>query len=162
MLKLTAALAAAIAILQAKTPPAVRTPPPAYDVILRHGSILDGTGSPRYRADLAIAGGSIARIGDLTGERARVDIDVSGLYVTPGFINIHSHATADGLVRAQNMLIQGVTTEIVNADGSGPVDIGDELTRLTDHGVAVNVGAQIGFNSVWSEVMGPTNHRPTA
>src|SRR5262249_7826342 len=54
------------------------------------------------------------------------------------------------------------TTEILNADGSGPVDIADQLTHIVDHGVAVNVGAQIGFNSVWSEVMGLADRRPSA
>src|SRR5262249_43808656 len=98
----------------------------------------------------------------LTGQRAKTEIDVTGLFVTPGFINIHSHATPDGLVRAVNMLTQGVTTEILNADGSGPVDIADQLTHIVDHGVAVNVGAQIGFNSVWTEVMGLADRRPRA
>jgi N-acyl-D-amino-acid deacylase len=94
-----------------------------YDVIVRHGTVVDGTGAPRYRADVAIAGGSIARVGDLANARAEVDIDATGLFVAPGFINVHSHATPDGLMTAANMLTQGVTTEILNADGSGPIDL---------------------------------------
>src|SRR5262249_23616123 len=119
-----------------------------YDVILRHGTVVDGSGLPRYQADVAMAGGSIARIGNLAGAAAVVDLDATGLFVAPGFINIHSHATPDGLTTAVNMLTQGVTTEIVNADGAGPVDIGDQLTRAAERGLAVNVGADIGFNSV--------------
>jgi hypothetical protein len=69
------------------------------------------------------------------------------LFVTPGFIKIHSHATPDGLMTAANMLTQGVTTEILNADGSGPIDLDDQLARATARGLAVNVGANIGFNS---------------
>src|SRR5260370_27189788 len=69
-----------------------------FDVIFRHGTVVDGTGAPRYRADVAIAGGSIARVGDLARARAEVDIDATGLFVAPGFINIHIHATPDGLM----------------------------------------------------------------
>ena len=135
--------------------------PPTYDIILRHGTIVDGTGAPRYRADVAIAAGSIARIGDLAAERAAVDLDVTGLFVTPGFINIHSHASPDGLTRADNVLTQGVTTEILNADGGGPLDIAAQLSSAAARGLAVNVGANIGFNSVWTEVVGRTDRRPT-
>jgi N-acyl-D-aspartate/D-glutamate deacylase len=137
-------------------------PPPSYDVILRHGTVIDGSGLPRYRADVAIAGGSIARLGNLDGVRAAVDLDVTGLFVTPGFLNIHSHATPDGLTTAVNMLTQGVTTEILNADGAGPIDIGEQLTRAETRGLAVNVGANIGFNSVWSEVVGLADRRASA
>jgi N-acyl-D-amino-acid deacylase len=132
-----------------------------YDVIFRHGTVVDGTGAPRYRADVAIAGGSIARVGDLARARAEVDIDATGLFVAPGFINIHSHATPDGLMTAANMLTQGVTTEILNADGSGPIDLNDQLARATARGLAVNVGANIGFNSVWSHVVGLADRRAT-
>ncbi len=132
-----------------------------YDVIIRHGTVVDGTGVPRYRADVAIAGGSIARVGDLAEARAEVDIDATGLFVAPGFINIHSHAMPDGLMTAANMLTQGVTTEILTADGSGPLDLTDQLAKATAHGLAVNVGADIGFNSVWSQVVGPADRRAT-
>ena len=136
--------------------------PPSYDLIIRHGTVIDGTGSPRYRADVAIAGGSIARVGDLAGARGVAEIDATGLFVAPGFINIHSHATADGLVTATNMLMQGVTTEILNADGAGPLDLNEQLTSAVARGLAVNLGANIGFNSVWAQVVGLADRRPTA
>jgi N-acyl-D-amino-acid deacylase len=135
--------------------------PDAYDVIIRHGTLLDGSGNASYRADVGIAGGSIARIGDLTNARAATEIDANALDVAPGFINIHSHAMPDGLVHAANMLTQGVTTEILNADGAGPIDIAGQLARVTARGVAVNVGASIGFNSVWAEVVGLSDRRAT-
>ena len=153
-LLLAALLAAAVSLSHAQTA--------AYDLILRHGTIVDGTGLPRYQGDLAIAGGSIARMGRLNGEHAPVDIDVTGLFVAPGFINIHSHATLDGLPRAENMLTQGVTTEILNADGGGPVDIGSQLDAAFARGLAVNIGANIGFNSIWSAVVGAVDRRATA
>jgi N-acyl-D-aspartate/D-glutamate deacylase len=134
----------------------------AYDVVLRHGTVVDGSGLPRYRADVAIVDGAVARIGDLGGARAAVEIDVDGLIVAPGFINIHSHATQEGLPRAENMLTQGVTTEILNADGSGPLDLRAELDGLAARGLAVNVGADIGFNTVWATVVGSVDRRATA
>lgn len=135
--------------------------PDRFDTILRHGTILDGSGLLPYQADVAMAEGRIARIGDLSGARARLDIDVRGLYVTPGFINIHSHPSPAALPDAVNMLTQGVTTEIMNADGSGPLDLGAQLASLGRAGLAVNVGGYIGFNSVWADVVGASERRPT-
>ena len=132
-----------------------------YDVIVRHGTVIDGTGGARYAADVAIANGFIVRVANLAGERAAIDIDASGLDVAPGFINIHSHATPDALPTAENMLTQGVTTEIVNADGGGFTDIAQQLADTARAGLAVNVGAYIGFNSVWSTVVGSADRRPT-
>jgi N-acyl-D-aspartate/D-glutamate deacylase len=121
--------------------------------------VIDGTGGARFRADLAISGAAVARVGDLANERATTEVDATGLIIAPGFINIHSHATADGLQRAENMLTQGVTTEIANADGAGPLDIADQLDRALARGLAVNLGAQIGFNSVWTQVIGAADRR---
>ena len=142
----------------AQTP--AQTPAP-YDIILRGGTVVDGTGAPRYRADVAITRGHIARVGDLAKATARTEIDVRGLFVAPGFINIHSHAVPAVLQTAENMLTQGVTTELLNADGSAPADIGAQLDTLAAHGLAVNVASSAGFNSVWATVMGPSNTRAT-
>ncbi|MEO8450168.1 MAG: amidohydrolase family protein [Gemmatimonadota bacterium] len=139
----------------------VRPEAAPFDLILRHGSIIDGTGARRYQADLGISNGRIAAIGDLARARAAVDIDVKGLFVAPGFINIHSHASPAALPNADNMLTQGVTTEILNPDGGGPIDIAPQLAQLVAGGLAVNVGAYIGFNSVWASVVGPSDRRPS-
>lgn len=132
-----------------------------FDVILRHGTIVEGTGAKPYRADIAIVRGYIAKIGDLSTAAARLDLNVDGLVVAPGFLNIHSHAVPSALPTAENMLTQGVTTEILNPDGGGSTDIKEQLSRFSSHGLAVNIGAYIGFNSVWSSVMGATDHRPS-
>jgi N-acyl-D-amino-acid deacylase len=150
-------LAAAAAVTQAQAPPQ-----DALDLILRHGTVIDGTGGARLQADVGISNGDIARVGDLSGATARAELDCAGLYVTPGFINIHSHASPDALSTAANMLTQGVTTEILNPDGGGPVAIADQLAQLAARGLAVNVGAYIGFNSVWTQVIGPADRRPGA
>jgi N-acyl-D-amino-acid deacylase len=136
--------------------------PVRYDVIIRGGTVLDGSGAARVRADVAIAGDAVARVGDLAGASAGIVVDATGLYVAPGFINIHSHAEPDGLATAANMLTQGVTTEILNADGSGPLDLDAQLGTAAARGLAVNIGANIGFNSVWTQVVGAVDRRPTA
>ena len=132
-----------------------------YDVLLRRGTIVDGSGARRYVGDVAIAGGRIMRVGELSSARGAVELDVRGLLVAPGFVNIHSHAVPAALPTAENMLTQGVTTEILNPDGGGPTDVGMQLSELATAGLAVNVGASIGFNSVWASVVGPTDRRAT-
>ena len=133
----------------------------SFDIILRHGTVLDGSGLRRYPGDVGIANGHIARIGDLSAATAPVELNVQGLFVAPGFINIHSHAVPSALPAAVNMLTQGVTTEILNPDGAGSTDIAEQLSRDSAAGLAVNIGAYIGFNSVWAEVMGASDHRPS-
>ncbi len=133
-----------------------------FAIILRNGTVLDGTGAPSYKADLGITGGVISKIGDLRGERAALDVDVAGLFVAPGFINLHSHSVLDALPRAENLLTQGVTTVILHSDGIGPVDLLTQMTRLDSQRLAVNVGPYIGFNGVWQSVMGLQDRRPTA
>ena len=89
---------------------------PAFDTVIRHGTVIDGSGNPRFDADIGIRNGFIVAIGDLSAATATQEIEAKGLFVTPGFINIHSHASPDALATAVNMLTQGVTTEIFNAD----------------------------------------------
>lgn len=132
---------------------------PEYDAIVRNGTVFDGTGRPGFKADVAIAGGRIARVGNLAGATAPVDIDANGLFVAPGFINLHSHPGEGGLQTAVNMLTQGVVTELVNPDGGGPTDISTQLQQYGEPGLALNVGAYIGFGSVWREVVGTVDRR---
>jgi len=160
-LKPTVALAAVLTFVLISFPRAQTAQVNGFDIILRGGLVFDGTGAPGFRADVGIFKGHIAEIGDLRNRRAPIDIDVAGLYVTPGFINLHSHATPAGLSRAENMLTQGVTTEILNADGGGSADLTEQLSRLGSVPLAVNAGACIGFNVIWNEVVGPADRRPT-
>ncbi len=158
---LSAVLASVLIPLGATVAQTPTRTPTTYDLILRGGTVVDGTGAPRYRADVAVTRGHIARVGDLASATARTEIDVRGLFVAPGFINIHSHAVPAALPTAENMLTQGVTTELLNADGSAPADIGAQLDTLAAHGLAVNVASSAGFNSAWAAVMGPSNTRAT-
>ena len=66
----------------------------SYDVIIRNGKVLDGTGNDWFRADVALRGDRIAAVGDLSGASASVEIDATGLWVSPGFIDTHTHAGA--------------------------------------------------------------------
>jgi N-acyl-D-amino-acid deacylase len=135
--------------------------PPSYDLILRGGSIIDGSSQQAFIGDVAISGTTISAIGDLAVASAEVEIDVSGLVVAPGFINIHSHARGEALSTAANMISQGVTTAIMNSDGSSPLDIAEQFATYAEAGLAMNVGGFVGLNSVWAEVVGLEDMRPT-
>ena len=135
--------------------------PRPFDVIIRGGTVLDGSGGPRYQGDVGVVDGRVARVGNLSADHGTVEIDATGLFVAPGFINIHSHASPDAVATAENMLTQGVTSEIINPDGGGATDIVQQLAEASRNGLALNVGAYIGFNSAWSAVMGSADRRPT-
>lgn len=141
---------------------ALATQSPAYDLVIRHGTVIEGSGLPRVAADVGIKNGYIVAVGRIPAGSAAQEIDATGLFVAPGFINIHSHASSDALPTAVNMLTQGVTTEIVNADGAGPLDIAMQMRTLAAPGLAVNIGGYIGFNSVWQSVVGNADRRPGA
>src|ERR1700677_876434 len=91
-----------------------------YDVLIRHGHILDGTGNPWYAGDIAIRGDRIAAIGALQGAKAKRVIDASGLVVSPGFIDMLGQSEESLLIdhRSQSKLSQGITSEITGEGGS--------------------------------------------
>jgi N-acyl-D-aspartate/D-glutamate deacylase len=134
--------------------------PAPYDVLLRGGTVVDGTGRPGVVADVAIRNGVIVRVGSLSTLNATTELDARGRIVAPGFINVHSHADPRGLTSAFNMLTQGVTTELLNADGGGPVDLTVQANQLRQSGLAVNVAASVPFNSIWASVNGLSDTRP--
>ncbi len=138
---------------------------PRYDLILRHGRVLDGTGNPWYRADVAITGDRIAAIGDLSAATARRVIDISGLYLAPGFIDVHSHAAPalerPELADARPLLAQGITTIIGNPDGGGPVNLAAQRRRLLAGPPGVNVALLVPHGSVRRAVLGMANRAPT-
>ena len=90
-----------------------------YDIVLRNGLIVDGTGSPWYRADLAVSADRIVAMGRNLGTKGRIDADVSNCVVSPGFVDLHSHSDATLLVnpRAESAVRQGITTQVVGQCG---------------------------------------------
>lgn len=129
-----------------------------YDIIVRGGRVLDGTGNPWRRADVAILDGRIAAVGDLGNAAAARTLDATDLYVAPGFIDTHSHAgeglgTAE-LSHARPLLAQGITTIFANPDGGGPVDLEAQRANLLRDGLGVNVAQLVPHGSVRREVMG--------
>ncbi len=129
-----------------------------FDVLVRHGRVLDGDGNPWFRADVGILGDRIAAVGDLSEAIAQRTIDATGLYVAPGFIDTHSHAggglATPGLSHAQPLLAQGVTTIFANPDGGGPVDLAEQRSRLLADSLGVNVAQFVSHGSIRREVMG--------
>jgi dihydroorotase/N-acyl-D-amino-acid deacylase len=134
-----------------------------YDLLIRNGRIVDGTGSPWYRADVAVRGDTISRIASRIDAQAARTIDAAGKTVSPGFIDIHTHArrgifqvpTADNYVR------QGVTTLIEGPDGSSPIPLKPFLEKVAATHVTPNFGSFVGQGSVRSEVMGGVNRPAT-
>ena len=137
--------------------------PQPYDLVIRNGRIIDGTGSPWYRADVAVRGDTIALIAPSITDPAAQVIDANGQIVSPGFIDIHNHAreTIFQLPSADNYIRQGVTTLIEGPDGGSPVPLGPFLDKLEATQKSINIGTFIGQGSVREAVIGRANRRPT-
>ena len=167
-------------------PIAWRQPQLPFDVVIRGGTVYDGTGSPGRRADVGIRGDRIAGVGDLASAPARATVDATGLAVAPGFINMLSWATESLLVdgRSQGDIRQGVTLEIFGEGSSmGPLtdamkkrmveqmgDLKYEITwttlaeylrELERRGISTNVASFIGATSIREHVIGLEDKRPT-
>lgn len=142
-----------------------------YDLLLRGGRVLDGTGTPWIRADIAIVNGRIAAVGLLPGATADRVVDVTGQVVAPGFIDLHSHAddnTNRPTIRsadvrrkaAPNLVAQGITTVVVNQDGRSPWPIRGQRQTMEEEGIGPNVMLMVGHGEVRRQVMGQDVQRP--
>jgi N-acyl-D-amino-acid deacylase len=141
-----------------------RAQSPGYDLVIRNGRIVDGTGSPWYRGDVALRGDSVARIASrIDGPAARV-IDVGGNIVSPGFIDIHTHARRGifDVPTAANYVRQGVTTLVEGPDGSSPIPLRPFLDRVAAAHITPNFASFVGQGSVRDQVMGPVDRKGTA
>ncbi len=150
-------------------------PDPIYDLVIRNGTLIDGTGAAALAGDLAVVDDRIVAIGTIPGT-GKSEIDATGLVVAPGFIDIHSHSEyvilKDG--NAQSKIRQGVTTEVFGEKFSPGPFLGEMNPRVVDteygrdtisslkdyfeivekNGVAVNILSYVGIGNVWQSVMG--------
>src|SRR5256886_9954292 len=161
----------------------------AFDVVIRGGRVLDGTGSPWRGADIGIRDGKIARVGRLRRAKCDRAIDASGTYVAPGFIDIHTHSDIGILVepKAECAVRQGVTTHVIGNCGDSPAPISDEYRELAMHrfeyysnardwkwstygeylrfmeeqGVGINIAGLVGHGAIRLAVMGFEERPPT-
>ena len=172
-------------LLAACAPAPRSAPPPAplYDLLIRGGRIVDGTGSPWFRGDVAVRGDRIAAVGLLPGVQARDTVDASGLIVAPGFIDMLGHSEypllRDG--RAISKITQGITSEITG-EVSSVVPVNENTLRelsdsararvtwrdldgyfraLEGGGTAINLGTFVTLGSVRRYVMGDVARAPT-
>ena len=156
-------IAIAVAALLAATSPAAAQ---RYDVLIRGGTVYDGSEAPGRKADVAFKGDRIVAVGAIPASaRATTVIDATGLIVAPGFIDPHSHAAPNiqtaKLAAALPMLHQGITTVMINPDGGGPADLRQQIIDLKTQTPGVNVIPLIGHNAVRGAVMGNVARKPT-
>jgi N-acyl-D-amino-acid deacylase len=134
------------------------------DLLIKGGRVVDGTGAPWARADVAVRGDAIVAVAPRIDAPAWRTIDAAGRVVAPAFIDIHTHArrgifevpTADNYVR------QGVATLVEGQDGSSPLPLGDFLAKVEALRPAVNFASLVGHGSVREAVMGAADRAPTA
>jgi N-acyl-D-aspartate/D-glutamate deacylase len=138
--------------------------PERYDLVLAGGTVVDGSGAPSRRADVAVQAGTIVKIGDLSGVDESKRIDVSGLVVAPGFIDVHSH-TAEAIAVADQrwneaVLRMGVTTVVGGPDGGfAPSRIQELTASYAKQGIGTNVAFYVGHNGIRREVMKDSQRR---
>ena len=158
-----------------------------FDVVIRNGHIIDGTGSPWYGADIGIKGGRIARIGRIDASHGAKSIDAHGLTVAPGFIDMLGQSEMTILVNPHlpSKIFQGITTEITGeGDSIAPANdrllaedkpefdhyqikpdwrsLGDYFRRLEAQGIGINLASYVGATTVRRMVIGNDNRPPTA
>src|SRR5262245_36155221 len=124
---------------------------PRYDLLIKGGTVLDGTGAPGFRADVAVQGDRIALVSRraLAASSARRVIDATGKVVAPGFIDLHAHNDAlFTMPSLESRVRQGVTTSLGGPDGGGPYPFGPYLERAGQLKLGGNVAWLVGFGSV--------------
>ncbi len=156
---------------------------PVYDLVIRGGKIVDGTGNPWFFGDVAVRGDRIVATGKIPKGTAKTEIDATGLVVSPGFIDIHSHSDLVILedTRAESKVRQGVTTDVLGEGSSeGPwhgatssprisvngtdrkwTRLGEYFDLIDEARVSINIASYVGIGNIWQSVMGSSFDRPT-
>lgn len=159
----------------------------SFDIVIKDGRIVDGSGNPWFKGDLGIEGDRIARVGDLGEYDAKKEIEARGLLVCPGFVDVHTHSDLSFIInpKADSKILQGVTTEILGNCGDSPApvtelgksfeskrleelgiewdwySVAEYLGRLERGGVPVNVGTLVGHGTVRASIMGYEARAPS-
>src|SRR5215213_7812876 len=137
-------------------------PEPAYDLVITNARVVDGAGNPWFRADVAIKGGKIARVGRVAASEGKKVIDARGQVLAPGFVDVHTHVeNVYDLPDAENFVRMGVTTLVTGNCGGSALDVGKFLGRASETPVAVNVATLVGHNTVRRAVFGDADREPT-
>ncbi|MEQ8714957.1 MAG: amidohydrolase family protein [Cyclobacteriaceae bacterium] len=138
----------------------------SYDLVILNGMVMDGSGNPWYYQDLGIKDGKIVKLGLLKESDGKESINAKGKIVSPGFIDIHSHADGNQgdvngirkdhpmMKAAHNLVMQGITTVVVNHDGRSPESIADQIAQLERQGHGPNVAVMVGHNSIRYRALG--------
>lgn len=159
----------------------------AYNIVIKGAWVIDGTGAPKFKADIGILGERIDKIGEISESQGDIVIDAKGLVVCPGFIDIHSHSDLSILsnAKAESKIMQGITTEVIGNCGFSPAPVkepakeelkrelekygldltwktmGEYFRRIEENGISVNVAPLVGFGTIRACVMNYENRRPT-
>lgn len=161
MPRLQRVLAPFLFVASACAPSADRT----ADLLLLGGTTLDGTGSEAELHDVAVTGDRISFVGDAgaASVEARDTVDVTGLLVTPGFIDMHSHAELDEEYgrSGKAFLFQGITTVAKGVDGDGDNEVLAQFAAWRQNGIGVNAFTYVGHNTLRRAILGPADRAPT-
>ena len=160
----TLTLAATLVLAACGDPEQGGGPAEGWDVLIRGGTVVDGTGAPGYVADVALRGDRIVRVSaeGLDPADATSVVDATGLVVAPGFVDLHTHLnTLDDHPGAESHVRQGVTTALGGPDGGGPWPFGEAMAEIEAMGVGMNVGYLVGHNTIREAVMGMDDRAPT-
>ncbi|MGP0063354.1 MAG: amidohydrolase family protein [Isosphaeraceae bacterium] len=138
----------------------------AADVVLKGGTLIDGTGAPGRRADVAVRGDRIVAVGTFEVEPGAKVIDATTLIVAPGFIDLHTHSD-EGITKTAtrlnaNYLVQGVTTIVTGNCGGGVLDVAKYLALIDSHGAGSNVIHLVPQGEVRSSIIGKADRAPGA
>jgi N-acyl-D-amino-acid deacylase len=152
-----------VRLLATSNSPGARQAEQNFDLLIRGGRVVDGTGIPAAPADIGIRNGRIAAIGQLTTATAPTVVDAGGQVISPGFIDVHTHAdeVADHPL-AEHFLQMGVTTVIAGNCGGSADDIAAAFKAIEQARVSVNYATFVGHNTVRRAVMGTERRAPTA
>ncbi len=134
-----------------------------YDLVIKSGKIIDGTGNPWFYGDVGIRGNRIVKIGEIDAVEAGKIIDAKGLFVVPGFIDVHTHVDRliDSVTTVDNYLLQGVTTTVGGNCGGSVFPLKELFEKLDRKGIAVNFASLVGHNTIRGKVMGRGDKQPT-